>query len=192
MQNVEPALLAPLRSLRAWLASDARYATLAHECEALLARSPAGQTWLLAGPTGERNSYSLLPRRRVLCIAPTDRTLLAQLALVLAAGSRASWRRSDASQALAATLPLDVRARIEIGDEDVAFDAVLVAGSHDEIARIAQTFAQRPGPIVGLQSRVHDEAPPLDGFVVERLLVERSLSINTAAAGGNASLMSVG
>jgi RHH-type proline utilization regulon transcriptional repressor/proline dehydrogenase/delta 1-pyrroline-5-carboxylate dehydrogenase len=189
LMNAEPQRLAPLRSLRAWLASDPRYAMLARDCEALIARSPAGQTRLLAGPTGERNTYSLLPRRRVLCIAPTDDTLLAQLAVVLAAGSRALWRHSDRAQALAAVLPAGVRERIEIGDENIEFDAVLVTGSHDEIARIAQTFAQRPGPIVGIQSRLEAKG---DGFVVERLLVERSLAINTAAAGGNASLMSVG
>jgi RHH-type proline utilization regulon transcriptional repressor/proline dehydrogenase/delta 1-pyrroline-5-carboxylate dehydrogenase len=63
-------------------------------------------------------------------------------------------------------------------------------GDGDEVARFAEALAQRAGPIVGLQA-----APPgasVDAFAIERLLVERSLSVNTAAAGGNASLMSVG
>jgi RHH-type proline utilization regulon transcriptional repressor/proline dehydrogenase/delta 1-pyrroline-5-carboxylate dehydrogenase len=188
--GVDPQRLAPLRALHAWLASNANEA-LAQVCEALLARSPAGQTRLLAGPTGERNTYTLLPRRDVLCIAPTADALLAALAVVLAAGSVAIWPRRVGAQALAATLPPEVRARIVLRDDDVDVDAALVTGDRDEIARIAQAFAQRPGPIVGLQSRLHDASPP-DAFVVERLLVERSLSINTAAAGGNASLMSVG
>jgi len=46
----------------------------------------------------------------------------------------------------------------------------------------------RAGPIVQVQGL----APGETGIVLERLLIERSLSVNTAAAGGNASLMSVG
>jgi len=49
-------------------------------------------------------------------------------------------------------------------------------------------MAERAGPIVGviaLDAGNHD-------IPLERLLVERALSINTAAAGGNASLMTIG
>jgi len=56
---------------------------------------------------------------------------------------------------------------------------------------VAQAFAERSGPVIGMQSRIPVAAERV-AFVVERLLVERSLSVNTAAAGGNASLMSVG
>ena len=44
-------------------------------------------------------------------------------------------------------------------------------------------LAERTGPIVALQ------VLPADGsaFQIERLLVERTLSVNTAAGGGNAS-----
>jgi len=53
-------------------------------------------------------------------------------------------------------------------------------------------LAARPGPIIGLTvcaaaDEAADHAAPL-----ERLMIERSLSINTAAAGGNASLMTIG
>ena len=47
------------------------------------------------------------------------------------------------------------------------------------------TLAQRPGPIVGLTVM----APGSTTVPLERLLVEHSVSVNTAAAGGNASLM---
>ena len=49
-------------------------------------------------------------------------------------------------------------------------------------------LARRPGPIIGvtaLQSGAVD-------IPLERLLIERALSVNTAAAGGNASLMTIG
>ena len=55
-------------------------------------------------------------------------------------------------------------------------------------ARCAARIAQRPGPIVG----VHGLAPGETDVPLERLVVERALSVNTAAAGGNASLMAIG
>ena len=68
------------------------------------------------------------------------------------------------------------------------FDAVLHHGSRDELLQVLRRVAARPGPIVGVTALgVGDMAIPL-----ERLVVERSLSINTAAAGGNASLMTMG
>jgi len=189
--DVDPVRLDPLRAFRAWLTSNASSATLASSCATLLARSPSGETRLLPGPTGERNTYALAPRHAVLCLAPTHDALLAQLAIVLAAGSRAIWPRRRDVEMLRSTLPDAIRSRVDIGGVDTACDAVLVEGDAEAIARVADAFAQRPGPVVGIQSRV-PEAVARAAFVVERLLVERSLSINTAAAGGNASLMSVG
>jgi RHH-type proline utilization regulon transcriptional repressor/proline dehydrogenase/delta 1-pyrroline-5-carboxylate dehydrogenase len=49
-------------------------------------------------------------------------------------------------------------------------------------------IAARPGPIVGVRAF----APGDGGIPLESLVVERALSINTAAAGGNASLMTIG
>jgi len=56
-----------------------------------------------------------------------------------------------------------------------------------DVPAISAALAARPGPIVGLQSlRAAD-----GGAALERLVVERSVSLNTAAAGGNASLMTL-
>ena len=46
---------------------------------------------LLSGPTGERNSYTLLPRACVLGLGEERLDLLAQLAASLAVGSRVLW-----------------------------------------------------------------------------------------------------
>ena len=56
------------------------------------------------------------------------------------------------------------------------------------LATVSQRLAERAGPIVGVSSS------PVGSTAValERLVVERALSINTAAAGGNASLMTIG
>ena len=42
------------------------------------------------------------------------------------------------------------------------------------------------------QIGVHGQAPGETGIALERLVIERALSVNTAAAGGNASLMTIG
>ena len=68
------------------------------------------------------------------------------------------------------------------------FDALLHQGLTSELQSILQQLASRPGPIVSVTTLAGaDAAVPL-----ERLMIERSLSINTAAAGGNASLMTIG
>ena len=51
-----------------------------------------------------------------------------------------------------------------------------------------RVLAARPGPIVGLTVL----RPGATDVPLARLLTERSTSVNTAAAGGNASLMTLG
>ena len=53
---------------------------------------------------------------------------------------------------------------------------------------VCEALAARPGAIVGVQGLAPGDA----AIVLDRLLLERSLSINTAAAGGNAHLMTIG
>ncbi|KAB2900047.1 MAG: hypothetical protein F9K35_07515, partial [Burkholderiaceae bacterium] len=60
-------------------------------------------------------------------------------------------------------------------------------GSADALPALCQTLALRTGPIVGVTA-LH---PGDTGVPLERLLIERALSVNTAAAGGNASLMTM-
>lgn len=64
-------------------------------------------------------------------------------------------------------------------------DAVLFTGSPDALPALLAQLAKRPGPIVNVFVHDNPAAPP----PAEALWAERSLSINTAAAGGNASLM---
>jgi len=57
----------------------------------------------------------------------------------------------------------------------------------NRLKSILRQLARREGPLVP----VIDLAPGDAAIPLERLLVERSISINTAAAGGNASLMTM-
>ena len=183
--DLDPAL----RDLRAWADEDGR-AALAAACDRYAARSPAGRWHALAGPTGEANLYAMLPREAVLCLADADADRLLQLAAVLAVGSRALWPLS--ARTLWERLPHPVQDRSALVNDwrpaSVAFDAVLHHGSEASLLAAGRDVAARPGPIVGITAL----AAGNDDIPVERLLVERSLSVNTAAAGGNASLMTMG
>jgi RHH-type proline utilization regulon transcriptional repressor/proline dehydrogenase/delta 1-pyrroline-5-carboxylate dehydrogenase len=74
------------------------------------------------------------------------------------------------------------------GSSAVEFDAVLHHGSAEERRSVLARVAAREGPIVN----VHGFEPGTGAGGVERLLLERVVSVNTAAAGGNATLMTVG
>ncbi|PZQ58474.1 MAG: trifunctional transcriptional regulator/proline dehydrogenase/L-glutamate gamma-semialdehyde dehydrogenase, partial [Variovorax paradoxus] len=178
-----------LQALAAW--SRAQQRGDAALCERFAAASVAGVRRVLPGPTGERNVYRLEGRHAVLCLADDERDRLAQLAGVLAVGSRALWPESPEARALHAALPSEVQPRVGFtpdwqSSEATAFDAVLHHGSPGALRAVCEALAARPGAIVGVQG-LADAA-----IVLDRLLLERSLSVNTAAAGGNAHLMTIG
>ncbi len=179
-----------LEALRDWATRSAP--DLASLCDRLASLVPAESTVVLPGPTGERNSYTVLPRQAILCLARTEHDLLAQLALVLALDARAVWPRDTLAQTTLERLPSAVQGAIRlVGDWTAGegeFDAVIHHGSPQERIDIGRKIAARDGPIVNVHSFEPGE-PPL---AVERLLIERVVSVNTAAAGGNASLMTVG
>jgi RHH-type proline utilization regulon transcriptional repressor/proline dehydrogenase/delta 1-pyrroline-5-carboxylate dehydrogenase len=66
--------------------------------------------------------------------------------------------------------------------------AVLFEGEADALIAINRDVAQRDGPILPVLSATS----AADDYDLNRLLEEVSISTNTAAAGGNASLMSIG
>ncbi|MES2185836.1 MAG: trifunctional transcriptional regulator/proline dehydrogenase/L-glutamate gamma-semialdehyde dehydrogenase [Pseudomonadota bacterium] len=178
-----------LRELTAWAGAENATGLVTLIAD-LAARSRSGSSRQLAGPTGESNVYSVLPRAAVLCLADKRADRLAQLAAVLAVGAKAVWPQE--ATALYEQLPGQVRSRIDLVADwtagDVPFDAVLHHGEPGGLLQVVQQVTERSGPIVGVSGlRSGDQAIPL-----ERLVIERSLSINTAAAGGNASLMAVG
>ncbi|MBK5090541.1 hypothetical protein IQ287_31805 [Burkholderia sp. R-69927] len=76
------------------------------------------------------------------------------------------------------------------------FDAVLFEGDTAHLASLSKALAARPGPIVGIQARASGAFAAQPGstfeYSLDRLLSERTISVNTAAAGGNANLMTIG
>jgi RHH-type proline utilization regulon transcriptional repressor/proline dehydrogenase/delta 1-pyrroline-5-carboxylate dehydrogenase len=182
-----------LSALRTW-AKQQGQGLLVARCDQAAAESPIGQWVALRGPTGESNLYAVRPREATLCLvddyAGSEADRLTQLAAVLAAGGYAVWPVQ--AQPLYERLPAAVRDQVSLAADwtspVVPFDAVIHHGAPSAWLATAAALAQRPGPIVGLTGLLPGE----DRVPLERLVIERSLSINTAAAGGNASLMLIG
>ena len=178
-----------LAALQAWARQHGK-AALAALCGSYAAHTGNGFAAELPGPTGERNLYVLSGRPRIANLAASADAMLAQLAAVLAVGATAVWADSSAHAALAAQLPPEVRAHIALvpqGDavDRAAFDALIANADSDWLA-LGQQLAARPGAIVPITAQAADGSTPLF-----RLLAEHAISINTAAAGGNASLMTL-
>ncbi|MBH3357322.1 trifunctional transcriptional regulator/proline dehydrogenase/L-glutamate gamma-semialdehyde dehydrogenase [Pseudomonas guariconensis] len=184
-------LIKPLHTLKTWAASS-QLGELASLCDQFASQSQSGISRVLPGPTGERNTYTVLPREHVLCLADNDADLLAQLAAVLAVGSSAVWADAEPGKSLRARLPKELQAKVKLvadwQKDDVAFDAVIHHGDSDQLRGVCEQVAKRAGAIVG----VHGLSSGDHQIALERLVIERAVSVNTAAAGGNASLMTIG
>ena len=70
---------------------------------------------------------------------------------------------------------------------DLGFDLVIHHGESDKLQDTSISIAQRTGPIVSIIG-LHEGQTQIP---LERLFIERVVSVNTAAAGGNASLMTL-
>ncbi|WP_277973219.1 trifunctional transcriptional regulator/proline dehydrogenase/L-glutamate gamma-semialdehyde dehydrogenase [Pantoea agglomerans] len=185
--TLRQSLLAPHLALSNWAKDKPELAEL---CQHYGDLAQAGVVRLLPGPTGERNTFSLLPRDQVLCLADNEQDALIQLAAVTSVGSKALWQDDELHRALLASLPDAVKARVTLARDPLAaeFDAVIYHGDADQLRTLCEQIAAREGAIVSVQGFARGET----NLLLERLLIERSLSVNTAAAGGNASLMTIG
>ncbi|MDR5879526.1 trifunctional transcriptional regulator/proline dehydrogenase/L-glutamate gamma-semialdehyde dehydrogenase [Caballeronia sp. LZ032] len=185
---------AALTALRDWAIGE-RDPHTAARCDGYLQHVMAGATAVLTGPTGERNTYTLGARGTVLCVAATQSGARAQFAAVLATGNRALFGGSAGEQ-LAASLPAALKPYAQVRKAAEDFDAVLFEGDSDELLSLVKEVAKRPGPIVSVQGvaagAFADAGHDGEDYALERLLTERSVSVNTAAAGGNANLMTIG
>jgi RHH-type proline utilization regulon transcriptional repressor/proline dehydrogenase/delta 1-pyrroline-5-carboxylate dehydrogenase len=173
---------APLRDFAAWLdaGGDAAGAALARRYgdEAL-----TGVAVELPGPVGERNVYALHPRGRVLMAPATRAGLVEQMAAVLATGNRGEVD----GMALPPGLPASVAAAF--APDNTPCTAALVESEGDHVAAMLARVAGRPGPIVPVHAARTDRRLAYDPVW---LVEEVATSINTTAAGGNASLMMIG
>jgi RHH-type proline utilization regulon transcriptional repressor/proline dehydrogenase/delta 1-pyrroline-5-carboxylate dehydrogenase len=147
-----------------------------------------GSTVVLPGPTGERNTLGFAARGAVLCAAATADVLLNQIAAALATGNEAIVHTPNGAL-LPDNLPAAVKDRLHLcadlaGSADGAFQIALIEPSL--AARLKPLLAARRGAVVGTIDTTGEAIP------LWRLVAERALCVNTTAAGGNASLMTLG
>lgn len=185
-----PAVLSPsgktghlLAGFAEWLEAQGEHETASY-AHRLAAATTLGTRLTLPGPVGEENIYELRPRGHVLLRPLSRRGLLAQMAAVLATGNRGTVEGMDLPEGLP---PAISQAFWPRPAEPVT--AALAEGG-DEAVKVVNLHASAlNGPILTVYASLPGKPWewPLDG-----LLQEVSISINTTAAGGNASLMMLG
>jgi RHH-type proline utilization regulon transcriptional repressor/proline dehydrogenase/delta 1-pyrroline-5-carboxylate dehydrogenase len=137
----------------------------------------------LPGPTGETNTLWLAPRGRIACLATSEDALHAQIESANRTGNVALLTRSPLAESIARGM--DGRCDIVADALAANPDAVLV-DSNEAASEARRRLAESDGPIVPV---VVGDA---DGrYDLSRLVHERTLTINTTASGGNASLLSL-
>ena len=182
--------LAPARAYAAWLQANGR-TEAADATFGFLARSALGASVELPGPVGERNLYALRPRGRIAALARSETGLLTQVGALLSTGNVAVVEASSPAATALADLPGELAARIARVDawsDAPALAGLLFEGEEAQLLAVLQRLARLEGAILPVQATPSGEA----AYDLTRLLEECSISTNTAAAGGNASLMSIG
>ena len=187
-----PSALQSLRIYIDWLRASG-HAEEAERCVGLASRSPLGARVELAGPVGERNVYALRRRGRIAALATSRSAALIQIGAILATGNEALV--SPGQELALKGLPADLTHRITMALaplEAPALTAVLFEGDRDGLIAAMRRLAARPGPIVRIQALTPDRLAAGEDYDLAALTEEVAIATNVAAAGGNASLMSVG
>ncbi|WDR06803.1 bifunctional proline dehydrogenase/L-glutamate gamma-semialdehyde dehydrogenase PutA [Devosia rhodophyticola] len=139
----------------------------------------------LPGPTGEANSLRLVGRGTVLCLGPHPDALRAQVVMALAVGNGVVAVGPTASDVLRGLKAADVPLSIVDGVIDMTplriapISAVAIEGNDTMVESIRQALADREGAII----------PVIAGLDPAAYVHERALTVDTTAAGGNASLL---
>jgi RHH-type proline utilization regulon transcriptional repressor/proline dehydrogenase/delta 1-pyrroline-5-carboxylate dehydrogenase len=186
--------LGPARAWADFVETQGRLEAAAH-CRRYFGRSLLGVSLELPGPVGERNLYTLEPRGMVLCLASNVDAMCIQVGAAMATGNHALVLPPPDANALVAALPHAARCLVRmIADPvDAVCDAVLYEGDGDALRHWAGVFARREGALIPLHSVARGAlAAGAADYALEWLLLERVVSTNTTAAGGNASLMTIG
>jgi RHH-type proline utilization regulon transcriptional repressor/proline dehydrogenase/delta 1-pyrroline-5-carboxylate dehydrogenase len=175
--------LASLEALQDWADRNGKEALAIH-CEHYARGTLLGRVLNLPGPTGERNTLRFAERGVVLSLATAEAEVLNHLAGAAATGNKLAvsphWVRR-----LARDLPPPLR---ELVTEDrgqasaVLVDVASEPGWVDHVIALCDTRGM-------VMPVVH--VPGSGEVPLWRLLAERAVCVNTTAAGGNASLMTM-
>ncbi|OUJ13026.1 bifunctional proline dehydrogenase/L-glutamate gamma-semialdehyde dehydrogenase PutA [Acetobacter okinawensis] len=141
----------------------------------------------LPGPVGEQNLYRLGARGTVLCMAQTKAGLYDQISLALAGGNTAAIMADATLLAAVASLPASIGQFVRPVSSAQSVTCSILLSEEDNSAFCATRalLSTGNGPIVS--AYITGSGLPS----IEAVLEEQSRSINTTAAGGNASLMTL-
>ncbi len=171
-----------------WLAAQG-YGEAADAVHALAQASRLGVELTLPGPVGEKNLYALHPRGTILLCPQTMMGLFTQIGAVLATGNAALIEAPAPLAALLDGVPQSLAVRLKCVDEGSTTSGASLAlaeGDATRMCALARRIARWPGAVVPVITATQD------GWPLDALLEEVVVSTNTAAAGGNASLMAIG
>jgi len=189
-----------LTELRIWPERETA-ASAALACQHYLEHSVLGRTFHLPGPTGEINRYQLLPRGAIWASPQTLLGLLHHVAAALASGNTCQVTvpalLHDETTRLLRALPQPVQDRVQLTSTDAiwtnpSWSALLFEGDTDALQALAAQAAQRPGALVRIDRLSTEQLARDAHYDLTALMHEQSISTNTAAAGGNAQLMTMG
>jgi RHH-type proline utilization regulon transcriptional repressor/proline dehydrogenase/delta 1-pyrroline-5-carboxylate dehydrogenase len=143
----------------------------------------------LPGYTGESNELRLRARGTLRATAQTLTALIEQLAAALATGNRLCVDAPELATRLSSALPPALGAQLirhPAPCQTVLVDAREASEREDWFSSLRRAVAEQNGPIVPV---ILSDAER--GYPLERLLVEQTISINTAAVGGDARLLAL-
>lgn len=167
----------------------------------LLTEDKVGKPVVLPGPTGESNQLHFEPRGYVLCYADKDTSFnfwVLSIVTALATGNRVITVVSDYFHDQALSLVNEITpdyadilqvAKLEdlqllLGCEEVS--AVVVGTGCERKDFINHELALRDGQLIPMISSEFTDN------LIHRLVMEKTISIDTTASGGNTSLMTLG
>jgi RHH-type proline utilization regulon transcriptional repressor/proline dehydrogenase/delta 1-pyrroline-5-carboxylate dehydrogenase len=174
----------------AWLESKGEIAA-AGQARRYRQDSALGMVRELRGPVGECNLYAFHARGRILLKPLTPKGLYQQISAALATGNMAIVDAGPALAGLLKDLPSSLAARVS---RAVAgpYAGALIEGDAAQVTAVLKAIAELPGSIPLPQSASAEEcAGEANAYDTAWLIEEVSTSINTTAAGGNASLMAI-
>jgi RHH-type proline utilization regulon transcriptional repressor/proline dehydrogenase/delta 1-pyrroline-5-carboxylate dehydrogenase len=139
------------------------------------ARAPLSKL-CMPGPTGESNTLLLYPRGKVLCLGPDPGDAMEQERLARESGCSTLVVCPGATSEGS----IDGFVRREALATLSGFDAVVLWSEAEDLVMVQSALSRRDGLLVSFIT---------DRDVRERCMIERHVSIDTTAAGGNATLL---
>jgi RHH-type proline utilization regulon transcriptional repressor/proline dehydrogenase/delta 1-pyrroline-5-carboxylate dehydrogenase len=156
----------------------------------------------LNGPTGEKNTYRLHGRGVILSICNTNEEFIVHAAACIATGNKVAVMKGVHSHIIE-DLPQEVQKYIVSVQSvnDPIIDAILYSRTGKDLQNIISNIATADSKIINIYStNLHNKAvksitidklSDIIGFAIENLYEEIVVSVNTTAAGGNASLVTI-